>query len=49
MKKTKSMKRIITLPSEFQAVLISNEIQIEKGEINVDILRNLIYLYSVRI
>jgi hypothetical protein len=36
-----------TLPDNFQEVLITHEMQFEKGIINLDIIRKLIYLYSV--
>jgi hypothetical protein len=48
MKKQKSKKRIVTLPPDFQEVLALHEIKYEKEKIDVDLLRKLIYLYSVR-
>ena len=46
MKSHKSTKKIVVLPPDFQEVVISNEMQLNK-EINIHTVKNLIYLYSV--
>jgi hypothetical protein len=46
MKSHKSTKKIVVLPPDFQEVVISNEMQLNK-EINIQTVKNLIYLYSV--
>lgn len=48
MKSHKSSKRIVVLPPDFQEVLISNEMKLNK-EIKLQTVKNLIYLYSVMI
>jgi len=48
MKKHKTAKRIVVLPPDFQEVLISNEMKLNK-EITIHTVKNLIYLYSVKI
>jgi hypothetical protein len=48
MRTQKSKKTIIVLPVDFQEVLMMNEMKLEKEkEIQIDTIRNLIYLYSV--
>jgi hypothetical protein len=42
-------KRILVLPENFQEILISHEIKFERGEIDILIIKKLIYLYSVNI
>lgn len=37
-----------TLPNNFQEVLITHEMKFEKEEISLDLIRKLIYLYSVK-
>jgi hypothetical protein len=49
MKTEKIKKRIVVLPKDFQEVLITHEMIFEKQEINIDIIRKLVYLYSVKI
>jgi hypothetical protein len=48
---TKKIKRgnKITLPPSFQEVLILHEMKFDKGDIDLDLIRKLIYLYSVRL
>jgi hypothetical protein len=46
MKKHKTAKKIVVLPPDFQEVLISNEMKLNK-EITINTVKNLIYLYSV--
>jgi hypothetical protein len=41
-------KRVIVLPPNYQEVLILHEIEFSKG-VNVDIIRKMVYLYSVEI
>ncbi len=40
-------KTLITLPPEYQEVLITHEMKLEKGELEIETIRNLVYLYSV--
>ena len=47
MKTFKSKKKMVFLPPNYQEVLITHEIQYEKEKLNIDIIRKLIYLYSV--
>lgn len=42
-------KRLLVLPEDFQETLIKHELKYEKGAIDIDLIRNLIYLFSVRI
>ena len=46
MKATRISKKK-NLPHNFQEVLIIHEIKFEKGEIDLDLIRKLIYIYSV--
>ena len=46
MKSHKSTKKIVVLPPDFQEVVISNEMQLNR-ELNIHTVRSLIYLYSV--
>ncbi len=36
-----------TLPENFQEVLMINEMKFESGDIDIEIIKKLIYLYSV--
>jgi hypothetical protein len=47
MKTSKTKKRLVILPPDFQEVLIVHEMKFESEPINIDIIRKLIYLYSV--
>ncbi len=46
--KASKLKSKSALPQNFQEVLITHEMQFEKEEINLDLIRKLIYLYSVK-
>lgn len=46
MKTPKSKRKMITLPQDYQEILILHEMQFEK-DINIDVIRKLVYLYSV--
>jgi hypothetical protein len=47
--KSAKLKAKKNLPEHFQEVLITHEIQFENGDLTVDLIRKLIYLYSVYI
>lgn len=47
MKSSRSKKRLVVLPKTFQEVLITNEIKYEKQDIDLELVRKLVYLYSV--
>jgi hypothetical protein len=47
--KSNRLKAKAALPESFQEVLITHEMKFEKNEINLDLIRKLIYLYSVNI
>ncbi len=40
-------RRVLKLPQDFQETLISHELKFEKNEIDIDLIRKLIYLFSV--
>jgi len=44
-KKLKQKKK--NLPSDFHEILLKHEIQMNLGNITVDLIRKLLYLYSV--
>lgn len=44
---SKDAKAIIILPSDFQEVLITKEIELETGNLDITLIRELLYLYSV--
>jgi len=45
-KKLKQKKK--NLPSDFHEVLLKHELQLNIGEININLIRKLLYLYSVK-
>ena len=45
--KTKNKKKFIVLPEDYAEVLITHEMKFEKEPINLEIIRKLLYLYSV--
>lgn len=47
LKKKLKQKKII-LPSDFHEVLLKHEIQLNLGSITIDLIRKLLYLYSVK-
>ena len=40
-------RRKIVLPTKFQESLIERQVRFEKGEISIELIRELLYLYSV--
>jgi hypothetical protein len=44
---SKLKKRIIVLPAHYQETLLVHEMKYEKQEIDFQLIRNLVYLYSV--
>jgi hypothetical protein len=49
MKTPKLKKRIIVLPPNYQETLIIHEMRYEKELLDIQLIRNLVYLYSVNI
>lgn len=47
MKKRNIFKKSQRLPNNYSDVLMQHEIELEKGIVNVDLIRKLLYLYSV--
>ncbi len=45
--KNNNKKTLIILPPEFQEVLITHEMKMETTPLEIETVRNLIYLYSV--
>lgn len=47
MKKSLNQKHIIVLPSNFQELVILKEIKFNSGDRSIELIRELLYLYSV--
>jgi hypothetical protein len=47
MKRTKTRKHIIQLPSNFAEVVILKEMKFSNGDRSIELIRELLYLYSV--
>lgn len=49
MKRRNLFKKNQKLPATYPEVLMNHEIDFQKGIINVDLIRKLLYLYSVKL
>jgi hypothetical protein len=47
MKRTLTKKQIIVLPSNFQELVIIKEMKLNGGDRSIELIRELLYLYSV--
>lgn len=47
MKRKVTTRRVIVLPSNFQELIILKEIKVNEGNYQIDLIRELLYLYSV--
>jgi hypothetical protein len=45
----KVKKQVVVLPENFQETLIKHEMRYESDIIDVELIRNLVYLYTVKI
>ena len=48
MKTEKIKKRVVVLPRDYQEVLITHEMFLDKEPIDINLIRKLVYLYSVK-
>jgi hypothetical protein len=47
MKRSKTRKQLVKLPQNYQEVIILKEIKFGDGDRSIEIIRELLYLYSV--
>lgn len=47
MKRAKTRKHIVRLPSDFGEMILSKEIKFSNGDRSIELIRELLYLYSV--